>query len=172
VFINAILGYIPNIFAAILILIVGAWIANLVAGIVRGAASEAGLTTGGLLSNIARWGILLFAALSALAQLNVAQNMIFILFAGLVAMLAIAGGLAFGLGGVESARSLLASQTMSSMLQPGQQVQIGQQSGKVVRHDMNATVLDTGNGLVSIPNGTLAREQVTVLNSSSSANGR
>jgi hypothetical protein len=165
-FINTILGYIPNIFAAILILIVGALIANVVAEIVRGAATEAGLTTAGLLATVARWGILLFAALSALTQLNVAQNMIFILFAGLVTMLAIAGGLAFGLGGVDSAGSLLAGQAMSSMLQPGQQVQIGNQTGKVVRHDMNATVLDTGNGLTSIPNAALAKEQVTVLNGS------
>ncbi len=163
-FINAILGYIPNVFAAILILIVGALIANVVAGIVRGAATEAGLTTAGLLANVARWGILLFAALSALTQLNVAQNMIFILFAGLVTMLAIAGGLAFGLGGVDSARSLLAGQAMSSMLQPGQQVQIGNQTGRVVRHDMNTTVLETGSGLTSIPNAALAKEQVTVLN--------
>jgi small-conductance mechanosensitive channel len=55
---------------------------------------------------------------------------------------------------------------MSSMLQPGQQVRIGDQTGKVVRHDMNTTVLETGNGLTSIPNAALAKEQVTVLNGS------
>lgn len=163
-YLNAVLGYLPNVFAAILILIVGAWLANVVAEIVRGGASGAGLSTAGLLASVARWGILLFAVLTALTELNVAQNMIFILFAGIVAMLAIAGGLAFGLGGVESARSLLAGQTMSAMLQPGQRVQIGQQAGTVLRHDLNSTVLDTESGQISIPNGTLAREQVTVLN--------
>lgn len=162
-FVNQILGYIPNIFAAMLILLVGALIANVVADVVRGAATGAGMATAGLLSNVARWGILLFAALSALTQLNIAQNMIFILFAGIVAMLALAGGLAFGLGGVDSARSLLASQSMGGMLQPGQSVRIGQQQGTVVRHDLNTTVLDTEGGQISIPNATLMKEQVTLV---------
>lgn len=163
-FITTVLDYIPNVLAAIAILIVGALVANVVAGIIRGAAGAAGLSTAGLLAGLGQWAILLFAGLAALTQLNVAQNMIFILFAGLVAMLALAGGLAFGLGGVDGARSLIAAQTAGSMLQPGQQVQIGRQSGTVVRHDLNSTVLDTEQGLVSIPNGQLTREEVTVLN--------
>jgi len=48
-FINQVLGYLPNIFAAIIIVIVGGLIANVAAGIVRGAASEAHLSTGDLL---------------------------------------------------------------------------------------------------------------------------
>ena len=37
----------------------------------------------------------------------------------------------------------------------------------MIRHDMNTTVLETGNGLVSIPNATLTKEQVTVMDGSS-----
>jgi len=48
-----------------------------------------------------------FCYLAALNQLKVAQNLITILFQGFVVMLAIAGGLAFGLGGKEYARELL-----------------------------------------------------------------
>ena len=110
-FINQVLGYLPNVFAAILIIIVGGLIANVAAGIVRGASSGANPSTGNLLAGIARWAIILFAVLSALTQLNIAQNMIFILFAGIVSMLAIAGGIAFGLGGVDAARSLVNSQS-------------------------------------------------------------
>jgi len=110
-FINQVLGYLPNVLAAILIIIVGALIANVAAGIVRGASSEAGLSTGSLMGSIARWAIILFAVLSALMQLNIAPNMIFILFAGIVSMLAIAGGIAFGLGGVDAARNLVNSQS-------------------------------------------------------------
>jgi len=110
-FINQVLGYLPNIFAAIIIVIVGGLIANVAAGIVRGAANEPRLSTGDLLGGIARWAIILFAVLSALTQLNIAQNMIFILFAGIVSMLAIAGGIAFGLDGVDAARTLVNSQS-------------------------------------------------------------
>ena len=166
-FINAVLGYLPNVFVAILILIIGSLLANVVAGVVRGAAGEAGLTTAGLLADVARWAILVFAFLAALTQLNVAQNMVFILFAAFVGMIALAGGLALGLGGVDSARSLLSGWTLGRMLQPGQRVLIGQQQGTVVRHDLNTTVVDTGTGQVSIPNSDLTHERITMLGSDS-----
>ena len=162
-FITALLAYLPNVFVAIAILILGALLANVVGKIAQGAASEAGLSTAGLIGNVARYAIIGFAALTALTQLHVGENMVQILFSGLIAMLAIAGGLAFGLGGVESARGLLASQTMGSMLQPGQKIQIGNKSGTVVRHDLNSTVLKTTEGQVSIPNSSLSHEEITVL---------
>ncbi|HEV2457599.1 MAG TPA: mechanosensitive ion channel domain-containing protein [Ktedonobacterales bacterium] len=164
-FINAVLGYIPNVFVAILILIIGALIANVVADVVKGAAGEAGLTMAPMLAGVARWAILLFAFLAALTQLNVAQNMIFILFAALVGMMALAGGLALGLGGVDTARGLISGWAMGRNLQPGQKVQIAGQMGTVVRHDLNTTVVDTGSGQITIPNSELAHEQITLLGS-------
>ena len=162
-FINAVLGYIPNVFVAILILIVGSLLANVLAGAIRGATAEAGLSTSGLLANVARWAVLVFAFLAALTQLRVAENMIFILFAAMVGMLALAGGLALGLGGVNTARGLLSGWTMGRMLQPGQRVEIHGQTGTVVRHDLSTTVMDTPSGRISIPNAMLSEEEVHIL---------
>lgn len=162
-FLNAVLAYIPNVIVAILIIVIGALLANVVAGIVRGAAGEAGLSLAPVLATIARWAIIIFAVLAALTQLHVAENMIFILFAAGVAMLAIAGGLAFGLGGVDAARGFISSFSAGSILQPGQRVQIGGNMGTVVRHDMNQTIMDTASGRISIPNSELSHEHITLL---------
>lgn len=164
-YINAILGYLPNVFAAVLIVVIGALIANIVADIVRGAAGEAGLSATSLLATVARWAIIIFAVLAALTQLNVAQNMIFILFAAFVGMVALAGGLAFGLGGVDAARGLLSGMSAGRILQPGQRVQIGQHTGTIVRHDLNSTVVDTDTGQIAIPNSELSHERITMLGS-------
>lgn len=166
-FINSVLSYLPNVFVAILILIIGALLANVVAGLVRGVAAESGLSTANLLATAARWAILVFAFLAALTQLNVAQNMILILVAAIAAMVALGGGLALGLGGADVARGLIAGWAMGRMLQPGQRVQIGQQTGVVIRHDMSTTVVDTGNGQISIPNAALVHEQIMVLGNDS-----
>lgn len=171
-FVNGILLYLPNVFVAVLIVMVGALAATLCADLVKGAASGMGTATAGVLASVVRYAILTFAVFAALTQLQIAPALIYILFAAIMGALAIAGGLAFGLGGVESARSLLASQTNSSLLQPGQRVQIGQQTGTVLRHDMNTTVLDTDKGQVSIPNATLTKEQITVVSGSGNGNGR
>ena len=108
-FINSVLGYLPNVFVAILIVVIGALLANVAAGAVRGSLGEAGFGNAGVLATLVRWVILLFAFLAALTQLNVAPNMIFILFGATVAMLALAGGLAFGLGGREVAGQIVSS---------------------------------------------------------------
>jgi hypothetical protein len=99
--------HIRRLFVAFLIVVVGSLIANVVAGVVRGATAEPGLTTSGLLGTLARWFILLFALLTAVTELDVAQSMIFILFASAAGMVALAGGLAFGLGGRETAAQIV-----------------------------------------------------------------
>jgi hypothetical protein len=64
-------------------------------------------TTSGLLGSLAKWFVLLFALLTAVTELGVAQSMIFILFASAMGMVALAGGLAFGLGGRETAAQIV-----------------------------------------------------------------
>ena len=54
-----------------------------------------------------RISITAFIVLAVLNQLGVAQALVQILFTGFVAMVALAGGLAFGLGGKDFAKALL-----------------------------------------------------------------
>ena len=49
----------------------------------------------------------IFVILVVLDQLGVASDMLRILFTGIVAMLALAGGIAFGFGGQDTARDIL-----------------------------------------------------------------
>ncbi|MDP2933288.1 MAG: hypothetical protein Q8N81_04110, partial [bacterium] len=58
-------------------------------------------------AKMVRWAVLVFAFLAALSQLNVAADFMKDLFRAIVAMLAIAGGLAFGLGGRDHAKNFL-----------------------------------------------------------------
>lgn len=78
---------------------------------------EANVSSAGILASLVRWAILLFAVLYALTELDIAPNMIFILFACTASMIALAGGLAFGLGGRDTA-----AQIVSGWYSKGQQV--------------------------------------------------
>ena len=104
---EVVLSYLPNVIAAALILILAAVIADVVQRLVTGSAKAAQIPSAGFMGGIARWAIWIFAILAALAQLGIAQAFMQILFTGLVAMLAIAGGLSFGLGGKETAARYL-----------------------------------------------------------------
>lgn len=105
---NSIIAYIPNVFVAIIVLFLGTLLATFIADIVRGATSSANVGNPGVFAGIARWAIIGFAALIALEQLQIAPALMNILFTAIIGAAAIAFGLAFGLGGQETARRLLA----------------------------------------------------------------
>lgn len=105
--IRGLLNYIPNVIIAVIIVIVGLVVAKVARDFVTAAASSLGKQTARTVGQIARWAIISFSLLAALAQLGVAQDLIRILFTGFVAMIAIAGGLSFGLGGKETAELML-----------------------------------------------------------------
>lgn len=95
--------FIPSIAIASLILIVGAFLADFVQKVMSGAAKAVDAKSSGLVGGIARWAIWTFAIIAALMQLNIANQILSTLVTGLVAMLALAGGLSFGLGGKDAA---------------------------------------------------------------------
>lgn len=105
--INSVLLYIPNVLVAVIIVMVGVILADLVSQLVRGTVSALGTSTSSVLAAITKYSITSFAFLAALSQLGIAEQLIATLVTGLVAMLAIAGGLAFGLGGKDLAAEIL-----------------------------------------------------------------
>lgn len=104
---NNFLLYVPNVFVAVVIGFIGLVVASLVSDIVRHASRGLGGTSSNLLSTTARYALFFFTGLVVLNQLGIAADLVRILFTGIVAMLAIAGGLAFGLGGQGTAKRVL-----------------------------------------------------------------
>lgn len=100
---TVVLTYLPNVIAAVLILLVAALLGEFMQNIVTGAAKAADITSAVFLGTVARWSIWVFAILAALGQLNVATDFVQTLFTGIVIAISLAFGLAFGLGGQEAA---------------------------------------------------------------------
>jgi len=99
--------FVPNVIIAVIILLAGILLGNFVQNVVRSAVEAAKLESAAFLSGLAKWAILVFSFMAALVQLQIAPDLIRVLFAGLVFMLSLAGGLAFGLGGKEHAAHFL-----------------------------------------------------------------
>lgn len=104
---TVVLGYLPQVIVAVLILLVAAVIAEAAERVVSGSAKAASLHAAGFLGKVARYAIWIFALLVALEQLNVATGFIQTLFTGVVIAVSLAIGLAFGLGGQASASRYL-----------------------------------------------------------------
>jgi hypothetical protein len=106
-FLDKILAYVPSVVAAGAILIIGLILANFLGVVMKASLSASDLGAADTVSLVTRYAIIIFAFLAALAQLGIASSMIQTLFLGVVAFLAIAGGLAFGLGGQGVAKDWL-----------------------------------------------------------------
>lgn len=99
--------YLPNVFVAAIIALVGMVFSRLAHDLVLASTRELSGDAPKAIASITRWAIIVFVMLAVLNQLGVAQDLIRILFTGFVAMIALAGGIAFGLGGQKSAAALL-----------------------------------------------------------------
>lgn len=106
-FLTSVLYYIPNVVVAAVILVTSVVLANFVYRTVLASVDAAGFTSGGVIAAISKWSILVFALLAALLQLNVATQLLQTFLTAFFAMVAIAGGLAFGLGGKDLAAKWL-----------------------------------------------------------------
>jgi hypothetical protein len=103
---NQILLWIPNLIVAAIILLVAPVLARFVRGAIEVTAGRMGFSNAPLLGRIAQIAIVAFAVVIAVNQVGIAANLVNTLFIGLVAALAIAFGLAFGLGGREVAAEI------------------------------------------------------------------
>ncbi len=99
--------YLPQVIIAILILLVSAVVAEALQKVVVGAAAAAHVKQARALGRLTKWAIVIFALLAALVQLGIASSLVNTLFMGVIAALAVAFGLAFGLGGRDAAAKIL-----------------------------------------------------------------
>ena len=106
-FLRDVLIYLPNLVIAVLIMLAALVIANLTMQLVRASVMGAKLHAAKFLSSASWWVIIIFGGLASLVQLGIAVSIINTLITGFIAMMALAGGLAFGLGGKDYAAHLL-----------------------------------------------------------------
>jgi hypothetical protein len=97
-----VLGFLPQVIIAAFVLIIAAIVSEGLAKLVLATAKSVNLKSAHMLSSVAKYAVWIFAIIIALGKLGLGDYMS-ILFTGLVAMLALSGALAFGLGGKEAA---------------------------------------------------------------------
>lgn len=101
------LMWMPNLVVALMVLVIGGLAAKALSSVVRGAAAKAQLGNPQLLARIATVAVWAFTIVVAVNQLGIATALINTLFMATVGTVAIALGLAFGLGGRDTAGEIV-----------------------------------------------------------------
>lgn len=96
--IGKLVGYVPNILAAVFILVLGSFLATFVSAIVRTSAGNAGISGAKLLGKITQTLILIFAVIAAIEQLQIASALIVLAVNVILISVGLGIAIAFGLG--------------------------------------------------------------------------
>lgn len=106
-FLSSVLVFLPNVVVAALILVVAVIIADILEKIVRAGVESVRVGYGNVVGAIVKWSIWIFAVFAILFQLGIAKDLIQTLLTGIIALIVIAAGLAFGLGGKDVAGDVI-----------------------------------------------------------------
>ena len=154
--------YLPKVFGAALVLLVGVLLAQLVSSLVRGAAEGVGLDYSAGLGRIAQGLVIIISISVAIGQLEVKTDLLNNVIAIVLISVGLAVALALGLGSREIAGQILAGIYVRELYQVGQQVRIGEVEGQIEEIGTVKTVLLTEEGeLVSVANRTLLEQRVS-----------
>ena len=99
--------WIPNLVVAVVVLVIAGLAANALGDLIRGSTAQAGFSNPDLLATIARVAVWSFGIVVAVNQIGIAQELVNTLFMGFIGALALAAGLAFGLGGRDTAGQIV-----------------------------------------------------------------
>jgi len=152
--------YIPRVFAALLIVIAGAWVASFLGQITRASAAEAKITYSDLLGNIVQGFMLFFSFAIALDFLGLSFPFMTTAFAILLGSIALAGAIAFGLGGREYAADVLAGRELRALFHSGDRLATDEVDGTVQNIGPTFTTVRTTKGDITVQNSTLMQKRV------------
>ncbi|MEP6933006.1 MAG: hypothetical protein ABI988_03545 [Nitrospirota bacterium] len=101
------LGFLPSVVAAGLLILVGVLLGNFLAEAILIATVNAQVKEARLIANLVRWGIFLFTAAMVLTQLGIAKEVVVAAFSIVFGGVVLALSIAVGLGGRNIARKVL-----------------------------------------------------------------
>ncbi len=155
--------YVPKVFGAALILLIGVLLAQLVNGLIRGAAEGVGLEYASGLGRIAQGLVIIIVISVAIGQLEVKTELLNYVIAIALISVGLAVALALGLGSRELVSQILAGIYVRELYEVGQRVRVEglQLEGEIEEIGTAKTLLLTDEGeLVSIANRVLLEQRV------------
>ncbi|MCD5993610.1 mechanosensitive ion channel [Pseudomonas sp. CDFA 602] len=154
--------YLPKVFGAALVLLVGVLLAQLVNGLVRGAAEGVGIDYSSGLGRIAQGLVIIISISVAISQLEVKTDLLNHVIVIALITVGLAVALALGLGSREIAGQIIAGIYVRELFQVGQYVQVGDTEGQIEEIGTVKTTLLTDEGeLVSFSNRILLEQRVS-----------
>ncbi len=152
--IGAFFAYLPNIIAALLLLIVGTSVGQFAGETVAGAARSSGIDFAPALGKMVSALIMFVVAMMAISQLQIDTNMVRLVTSFILGGGALAFGLAFGLGTRDVVRNITAGFYLKKILKTRQDLEIAGQRGVLTGFTPTHAILESEGMEISVANST------------------
>lgn len=156
--IGSFLGFLPNLFTAFLLLLIGSSAGQYAGAMVTKAAREAGIDSSSALGNLVATLILFIAGVMAIAQLRIDTDIIRIVTICVLSGAALAFGISFGLGTRDITRNIVAGFYARKLFRVGEQVEIRGQRGTLAAISPIQTLVEGEEGAAVMANGVFLDE--------------
>ncbi len=160
--ISKLISYIPTLFAAILFLILGIYVANFVRDIIHGATSSLGISTGKIIGNLVFYLLIIIVSLTSLNQAGIDTTIITNNMMIIIGAVMAAAAISYGFASRTALSNILASFMMKRNFQVGQTIVIDDLEGKVVRITNVSVVLERKGEQIMIPAQELMTKRITI----------
>ncbi len=154
--IQAAFTYLPNLISALLLVIVGVAVAQFSGRTIAQAAEENGIEMGPTLGRVASALIFFVVGVMAASQLRIETAIIRIVTICLLSGVALAFGLALGLGSRQTTRNVLAGFYVRKLFRVGDEVEVRGLRGTIQAITPAQTLLGDGEATIAVANSTLA----------------
>jgi hypothetical protein len=154
----AFFSYLPNIFAAFLVLILGSAVSQFVGDAVKNAGENAGIDFAASLGRMVSGLLMFIIGVMAISQLKFDTEMLRIVTSFVLAAAALAFGISFGLGSREITRNVLAGFYARKILQVGERLEIRGQTGVLRSITATHAILEQDAQSISVANATFLDE--------------
>jgi small-conductance mechanosensitive channel len=158
--IAALFAYLPNVIAAVLLMVVGSSVSQFAGQTVRHAAEESGIEFATSLGSVVAGLILFVVGMMAIAQLRINTDMVRIVAICTLSGIALAFGLSFGLGSRDVTRNILAGFYARKLFTPGDTIEVRGQRGVLKTIATTQTMVEHESGVMVVANSVFLDETV------------
>lgn len=162
--IGAFFEYLPTLLAALLVLIVGMYIADLVRNVVYTAANSIGISGAKAIASIVYYLLAIMIVVTSLKQAGIDTTMITTNISMILGAILLAFAISYGFSSRELVKNILSSYYGRGKYKEGMRIRVGDIEGVIEKVDSISVTINTGNKKVVLPSKTLVEEKIEIIN--------
>ncbi len=161
--IEAIIAYIPQIFIAFVIFVVGSYVANIIKNTIYSAANSIGISGARIIANIVFYLLMIFVLITALNQAGVDTNIITQNLTLILGAILLSFSISYAFASRQIVRNMLSSYYRKGKFVVGQKIKIDDVEGVIESIDNLSVSIRTQNALVVLPCKILVENKVEII---------